>query len=163
MEKGSIGVVCVQREGLLIYTRHRGDSFTYLAAAPELSASSELHPVSTKAVCWFLWSLSWNRVGSEQCALQACYWRCLKPFVELWGFDPYATPFTAEDAMLMQPVSPSRGHPKYELTTSPTARQHSDSQLFLHKSGHSLTAGSLEVSKALQRSKLAGQRQQVWC
>ena len=93
--------------------------------------------------------------------LQATYWKCLKPFVEMWGFDPYATPFTAEEALLMQPLSPGKPLVKPEQTASPSARPLGESQLLLHKSGHSVAAGSLDVSRALQRSKLAAQRQQV--
>ena len=98
-------------------------------------------------------------VRTKLSTLQASYWKCLKPFVELWGFDPYATPFTAEEALLLPPVSPTRAMPKAELSSSP--RLVSESQLLLHKSGHSVSAGSLDVSRALQRSKINSQRQQV--
>lgn len=79
----------------------------------------------------------------------------------MWGFDPFATPFTAEEALLMQPSSPGKPLVKPEPAVSPSAKPLGESQLLLHKSGQSVSAGCLDVSRALQRSKLAAQRQQV--
>jgi hypothetical protein len=97
----------------------------------------------------------------EYLLVQARYWRSLQPFVELWGFDPYATPFGAREALNLPPLSPTAPHAT--PADSPHARQDSlTGASVIHRGAIAPMPASPQVlSRALNRSKWSAQRRQV--
>lgn len=89
--------------------------------------------------------------------LQSRYWRCLQRFTELWGFDPYATPFGAREAM-DQLLSPPPPNP----TPAESQMDNLASALMIQRGEMPPMPASPQVlSRALNRSKWSSQRQQV--